>query len=395
MTAALIRAVLIHSVELVTDGRRTPDAWVLFDGGAVREVGTGEDWRRIEDPLEARAGGIEVVDGAGMILTPGFIDLHVHGGGGGSNEDGAAAIRASLAAHRAHGTTRAVLSFVSDHPAALLPRLAGVADLARTDPAVLGSHLEGPFLSERFRGAHDPARLTPPAEADIDALLEAARGTLRQVTVAPELPGAAAAIPRLVDAGTAVAVGHTSADFRTALDAFAAGASLLTHTFNAMPPLHHRDPGPVGAAFASPHVTLELINDGVHVHPVLAGLLFARAPGRVALITDAMAAACSHDGDYVLGSLAVTVRDGVARLREDDTIAGSTLTLDAALRQSVSACGVDLPEAVLALTATPAAAIGRGGDLGSLRPGYAADAVLLDRDLVVRRVWLGGSGEPA
>jgi N-acetylglucosamine-6-phosphate deacetylase len=185
-------------------------------------------------------------------------------------------------------------------------------------------------------------------------------------------------------------VGHTSADYETARDAFAAGASILTHTFNAMPPLHHREPGPIGAAFAVPHVTLELINDGLHVHPELARLLFTQAPGRVALITDAMAAACSHDGDYVLGSLAVTVRDGVARLRAAGTIAGSTLTLDAALRQSVAACGVELADAVLALTATPAAAIGRSGDLGSLRPGFAADAVLLDRDLTVRRVWLAG-----
>lgn len=385
-------ATLIHSVELVADGRRAPDAWVLFDGGTVRETGSGGSWRRIADRAAdpGATEDTEVVDGAGRILTPGFIDLHVHGGGGRSHEDGSAAIRASLAAHRAHGTTRAVLSFVSDRPAALLPRLAEVAELAGANPMVLGSHLEGPFLSEQYRGAHDPALLTRPADAAVDALLEAARGTLRQITLAPELPGAAAAIPRLVAAGTAVAVGHTGADYAVARDAFAAGASILTHTFNAMPPLHHRAPGPIGAALADPGVTLELINDGVHVHPVLAALLFGQAPGRVALITDAMAAACSHDGDYALGSLAVTVRDGVARLSGDGAIAGSTLTLDAALRRSVAVCEVDLAEAVLALTATPAAAIGRGGDLGSLRPGYAADAVLLDRDLAVQRVWVAG-----
>ncbi|QBE48664.1 N-acetylglucosamine-6-phosphate deacetylase [Leucobacter triazinivorans] len=386
-------ATLIHSVELVTDRRRTRDAWVLFEDGTVRETGSGGSWHRIAGSLADSTGsaaGTAVVDGAGRILTPGFIDLHVHGGGGHSHENGAAAIRASLAAHRAHGTTRAVLSFVSDRPAALLPRLAEVAELVGTDPMVLGSHLEGPFLSDQYRGAHDPALLTHPAEAAVEALLGAARGTLRQVTLAPELPGAAAAIPRLVAAGTAVAVGHTGADYETARDAFTAGASILTHTFNAMPPLHHRAPGPIGAALADPGVTLELINDGVHVHPVLAGLLFTQAPERIALITDAMAAACSHDGDYALGSLAVTVRDGVARLSGDGAIAGSTLTLDAALRQSVAVCGVDLADAVLALTATPAAAIGRGGDLGSLRPGYAADAVLLDRDLAVQRVWVAG-----
>ncbi|RGE19811.1 N-acetylglucosamine-6-phosphate deacetylase [Leucobacter sp. wl10] len=380
---------LIHSVDLITDGARAPGSWVRFANGSVDEIGTGDGWRRAADPARLA----EVVDGRGMILTPGFIDLHVHGGGGHANEDGAAAIRASLDAHRAHGTTRAVLSFVSDRPTALRPRLAEVAELARTDTAVLGSHLEGPFLSDRYRGAHDPERLTLPAEDEIEALIDAARGTLRQVTLAPELPGGTAAIPRLIAAGAAVAVGHTSAGYETALAAFDAGASILTHAFNAMPPLHHRDPGPVGAALASPHVTLELINDGVHVHPVLAGTLFARAPGRVALVTDAVAAACARDGEYALGALAVTVRDGVARLRDGGAIAGSTLTLDAALRRSVSVCGVELTEAVRALTETPAAAIGRAGDLGSLRAGYAADAVLLDRELAVRRVWTAGYSE--
>lgn len=385
---------LVHSVELVTDGVRTPNAWVRMLGGVVYDVGVGASWNEAVAG-EASAGAehtpAEIVDGSGCYLTPGFIDIHVHGGGGAANEEGAEAIHRMLDVHREHGTTRAVLSLVTGRPGDLVSHLETIAGLTGTHPSVLGSHLEGPFLADQYKGAHDPSMLRSPLPAETEAMLTAANGTLRQITLAPELPGGFEAITAFTDAGVAVAVGHTSADYDTALAAFDAGASILTHTFNGMPGLHHRAPGPVGAAFRTPHVTLELINDGVHVHPALASLVFDQAPGRVALITDAMVATCAHDGDYMLGSLPVRVRDGVARLIEGGSIAGSTLTLDAALRQTVSACGVALEDAVRALTATPAAAIGRGHDLGSLKPGYAADAVLLDQSLHVKRTWVEGS----
>ncbi|WP_375388001.1 N-acetylglucosamine-6-phosphate deacetylase, partial [uncultured Amnibacterium sp.] len=184
-----------------------------------------------------------------------------------------------------------------------------------------------------------------------------------------------------------VAVGHTTADLATAGAAFDAGASLLTHAFNAMPGLAHRAPGPIGAALERPEVVLELIADGLHVHPVLVAALFRLAPGRVALITDAMAAAGSGDGTYRLGSLEVTVRDGAARL-PSGSLAGSTLTLDAAVRTAVAA-GVPLPEAVLAATAVPARAIGRP-DLGALEAGAPADLVLLSDALEIESVWADG-----
>ncbi|MGO2140189.1 MAG: N-acetylglucosamine-6-phosphate deacetylase [Leucobacter sp.] len=379
-------ATIIHSATLVTDGMTTAEGWVHFEGGVVRAVGCGNTWR------DAAAGpGFEIVDAAGGVLSPGFIDIHVHGGGGAANEEGAEAIHRVLATHREHGTTRAVLSLVTGRPADLLGHLATIAELTATTPGVLGSHLEGPFLADSHRGAHDPEMLRSPKPAETAAMLEAAAGTLRQITLAPELPGADAAVRAFVEAGSAVAVGHTSATYEQAAAAFDEGASILTHTFNAMPGLHHRAPGPIAAAFEAPHVTLEVINDGVHVHPALVELVFQRAPGRVALITDAMVAACAHDGDYMLGSLPVRVNAGVARLVTDGAIAGSTLTLDAALRQAVNACGVELPEALRALTATPARAIGRGHDLGSLRPGALADAVLLDDSLHVKRVWVEGA----
>jgi N-acetylglucosamine-6-phosphate deacetylase len=198
------------------------------------------------------------------------------------------------------------------------------------------------------------------------------------------------AIRALSAAGVAVAVGHTAADYDQALAAFDAGASILTHAFNAMPGLHHRAPGPVAAATRTPGVKLEIVNDGVHVHPEVVRMAFAAAPGRVALITDAMAAAGSADGDYRLGGLDVEVREGVARLAAGGSIAGSTLTLDDALRRAVLEVGIPVAEAVRAVTSTPAAAVGRSGDLGRLLPGYAADAVLLDADFTVRQVWSAG-----
>jgi len=284
-----------------------------------------------------------------------------------------------------------VLSLVTAPVDVLEAHLATIARVAASDPRVLGAHLEGPFLDHEFRGAHDPLQLRSADAASVERLLEASGGMLRQVTIAPEHPGASEAIARFVDAGVAVAVGHTGADFETTLAAFGAGASILTHAFNGMRGIHHRAPGPVVAAMHADHVTLEIINDGVHVHPDVVRLAFAGAHGRVALVTDAMAAAGAADGSYLLGSLRVVVEGGVARLLEGGSIAGATLTQDAALRRAVVDCGIPLDEAVGAVTVAPAAAIGRAGDLGRLDPGYAADAVLLTPELEVEAVWGAGA----
>ncbi|WP_157007856.1 N-acetylglucosamine-6-phosphate deacetylase [Agromyces laixinhei] len=377
--------VVIHSARLVSGADTVTDAWVRFDGDRVSARGIGDGWR---DGLASESAA--VTDAAGRFLTPGFIDLHCHGAGGAAADEGDEAIETVLAVHNAHGTTRTVLSLVTSPVDRLARDLATIARFAERDPRVLGAHLEGPFLDREFRGAHDPGLLREADEASVDVLLEAAAGTLRQITIAPEHDGALAAIARFVAADVRVAVGHTSADFETALAAFDAGASILTHAFNGMRGIHHRAPGPVTAAMHADHVTLEVINDGVHVHPDVVKLAFAGAHGRVALITDAMAATGSADGVYVLGSLEVIVTDGVARLREGGSIAGSTLTQDDALRRAVFECGIPFDEAVGALTVTPAAAIGRGGDLGRLDAGFAADAVLLSPELAVEAVWGGG-----
>ncbi|KQR53902.1 N-acetylglucosamine-6-phosphate deacetylase [Leifsonia sp. Leaf336] len=381
---------VIHSARLVSEGRVARNAWVLFDGDRVGATGAGDDW------LAAVAGAPDAVvtDADGGWLTPGFVDLHNHGGGGAAFDDGPDAIRTAIELHQRHGTTRFVVSLVTATVPELAERVGMVASLAAEDSRVLGSHLEGPFLDVGHKGAHDPALLRSATSADIELLLERARGTLRQITLAPELPGGMEAVRAFVDAGVVVAVGHTGADYEQTRAAFDAGATILTHAFNGMDGIHHRSPGPVAAATRTPGVTVEVINDGVHVHPEVVRMAFAAAPGRVALITDAMAAAGEADGDYFLGSLQVQVRGGVARLSDGGSIAGSTLTQDAALRRAVQEVGVSVEEAVLALTGTPAAAIGRADDLGRLAPGYSADAVLLDDDFRVLQVWSGGAPIP-
>lgn len=386
---------IIHSVRLVDAGRIVEDAWVRFEGDRVVEVGEGDGWRATIGTAPAAAvPSATVVDavaiaGPGALLTPGFIDIHGHGGAGAAYDEGPEAIRTARALHRGHGTTRAVISLVTAPLAELEQRVAMVADLTETDDDILGSHLEGPFLDPGHKGAHDPGSIRPADPESIARLVAAARGTLVQVTLAPELPGGMDAVSRLVGAGVTVAVGHTDASFEQASAAFDAGARILTHAFNAMPGLHHREPGPVAAATHDPRVTLELIADGVHVHPEILRMAFASAPGRIALVTDAMAAAGQGDGVYELGGLVVEVSNGVPRLADSGGIAGSTLTQDAALRLVVRS-GIALPDAVTALTTTPAAAIGRT-DLGGLRPGSLADAVLLDADLAVVSVWVAGS----
>lgn len=372
---------LVHGVRLVDKGHETADAWVHFKDGRVSAQGTGDTWRAlVVDEVVAAA--------PGDVLTPGFVDIHAHGGGGYTFDDGPAAIRAARALHRAHGTTRSVVSLITAPIEVLIERVRMVRELTRTDPDILGSHLEGPFLDVGHKGAHTAALLRDPNDDALDMLLAAGEGTVRQVTLAPELPGGLDAVRRVVAAGAAAAIGHTAASRDMATEAFDAGASILTHAFNAMRGLKHREPGPVGAALADDRVTIEVIADGVHLHPDVVRVLFASAPSRVALVTDAMAAAGSADGEYSLGGLEVEVRAGVARLAEGGAIAGSTLTQDAALRVAVAA-GAPLPIAVQALTSTPAAAVGRP-DLGTLAVGALADAVLLDADLQVRRVWTAG-----
>jgi len=374
---------IIHGARKLDADGVVDDFWLATTGNRIDAVGSGNAWR-------AHAGDAVTVDADGHWLTPGFIDLHGHGAGGYSYDSGPDELDAAIATHRAHGTTRSVVSLVANPLAALRDTLEDIADLAERDPLVLGAHLEGPFLAPTKRGAHNPDFLRDPDPELVENLIAAARGSLRQITIAPELPNALESIDVLVEAGVIVAVGHTEATEAQARAAFDRGARMLTHAFNAMPGIQHRAPGPIVAAFDDERVTLELILDGLHVHPDVAHLAFTQAPGRIALITDAMAAAGAADGDYQLGTLNVTVADGLAVLSGTETIAGSTLTQDLALRIAVERTRLAPATAIEALTLTPARVLGRDHDLGLLRPGYLADAVLLDHEWTVRGVWADG-----
>jgi N-acetylglucosamine-6-phosphate deacetylase len=363
---------VFHNATAVDVSGAVDDAWLVSEGERILVRGQGRGWK---EHIQGRT----IIDADQGFLAPGFIDLHMHGGGGTSSEDGRNGILNALGAHHRHGTTRSVVSFVAGDIDSLRANLQLVAELVAENSFILGSHLEGPFLSMGRRGAHDAKYLRDPDRDAVSSLVQASRGTLRQVTVDPERSGSAEAIQEFVANGVRVAVGHTEAGYEAASEAFAQGASILTHSFNAMPGLGHRDPGPVMAAIDNPAVTLELILDLHHVHPRMCALLFDLAPERVALITDAMAGAAAPAGTYELGGLSVTVSDGVAVLEGTDTLAGSTLTLDLAIRKGVTA-GIGLVHLVTAATFTPAKTLGLQHKLGRLEPGFMADIVQLDRD---------------
>ncbi len=371
---------LFHSAQKLDGHGQVDDFWMLVRGDSIVATGSG--------PQHPDAD--QSIDVGGRWLVPGFLDLHCHGGGGHSYDDDADEIVQAIATHRAHGTTRSVLSLVANPVERLRESLGLIATIAEADPLVLGSHLEGPFLAPGARGAHHPDFLLEPLPFAVEELIGASRGTLRQLTIAPELPNGGDAIDVLVENGVTVAIGHTEATFDEARAAFDRGARILTHAFNAMPGIHHRAPGPVVAAFEDDRVTLELILDGHHVHPDVAAMTFASAPGRVALVTDAMAAAGASDGDYRLGMLNVSVREGLALLSGTQTIAGSTLTQDVALRCAIEHAHVSPRDAIAALTATPAKALGLERRHGYLTVGHVADAVVLDHGWNVVSVWAAG-----
>ncbi|NBE54644.1 N-acetylglucosamine-6-phosphate deacetylase [Streptomyces boluensis] len=377
---------------------------VLTGAQVVLPTGTVTDGRVIVDERGRIAGHAheddETLDLTGHWVVPGFVDMHNHGGGGASFTSGTVDdVLKGVHTHREHGTTTTVASTVTGDLDFLARRAGFLADLAEQGE-IAGIHFEGPFISPCRKGAHDASLLRDPDPAEVRKLVDAARGQARMVTLATELPGGTDSVRLLAEHGVIAAIGHTDGTYEQTALAIEAGATVATHLYNAMPGLGHRTPGPIAALLEDERVTVELINDGTHLHPAAFQLAFHHAgAGRVALITDAMDAAGFGDGRYMLGPLEVEVKDSVARLVEGDSIAGSTLTLDRAFKRAATIDRLPVEHIVRAISANPAKLLGVYDRVGSLEPGKDADLVVLDAEFdlvgVARKgEWVVAPGAP-
>ena len=384
--------IAIHAGRAFTPHEEITDAVIVVEEGKIARVG-----RRNE--IEIPAGAKEIL-ARDMTVVPGFVDIHIHGAGGhdvmSSTEEALTAVAKTVARH---GTTSLVATTVTAPPDETRRCLEDIARYIASPinteapgmPAaeIIGIHLEGPFISPARRGVHPPGAIAKPSIALLDRYLEAANGTARILTLAPEIPGALELVERAYARGIVVALGHTDATYEQAHTAIFRGARHAVHVFNAMRPFSHRETGVLGAVLTDDSVTAEIIADGVHVDdPAIRLLLAAKGPDLVILVSDGTAATGMRDGSYRLGTFDVTVSGGVCRNREGK-LAGSTLTLDRALQHMVR-LGVPLIEAVRMATLNPARRVGLAEKKGVLAPGADADLVFLTPELKVANVYTRG-----
>jgi N-acetylglucosamine-6-phosphate deacetylase len=398
---------VIHAGRILTPDEEISDGVIIVEGSRITALGH-------RDEIRVPPGAIDYV-AAGLTVVPGFVDLHIHGAGGHDvMEANARALDRITSTIARHGTTSILATTVSAPIEETCRSLAGIARYIRShetpeeaapDEAasekdakegklaaeILGIHLEGPFISKVRRGVHPPDAITAPSIEILDRLLKAADGLVRIVTIAPELPGSIEFIAAAVAAKLVVGLGHTDADYDQTRAAVQAGARHAVHTYNAMRPFSHRDPGIVGAILTDPEVTAEVIADLVHVAgPAIQVLIGSKGFDTVLLVSDGIAATGMPDGNYRLGNFEVNVRDGICR-NSEGKLAGSTLTLDRALRNIV-ALGVPLQDAVRMATVLPARRLGLAGKKGIIAVGADADLVALTPDLRVAGVMTRGAG---
>jgi N-acetylglucosamine-6-phosphate deacetylase len=378
---------LIRGGTLLTPFEAIDGGALFARDGVIERVGTSSELADVHADVE--------IDTTGQLVCPGFIDLQVNGGGGAllTDEPNADAIERMTRAHARFGTTAMLPTIVTAPEERLAEGLRAIRDVTGRSlggARVLGAHMEGPFISTIRKGAHDQRFIREPDLAMFARLLNAAGGTLRIVTVAPELPHALDLYKQAVDAGTAVSIGHTDATYEEALRGVQAGATFSTHVFNAMRPLTQRDPGVIGAVLESDRITAGLIPDAVHVHPSVLALV-ARAKGaeRTALVTDAMPPVGAPSPEFLLERRRIVVRGG-ACYTDDGVLAGSALSMNEAVRRMHELAGLPLIDCVRMATETPARVLGLESELGVLKPGAKADIVICDEHITISQVFVGG-----
>ena len=382
-------SLLLHGGDVYTPNIVVRDGAVLVRDRRIAAVGP------LRDVAPPESEDVERIDVNGGIIAPGFVDLQVNGAGGVlfTEDPTEEALAAMAAALPQFGCTSFLPTLLSSSEEVTHRALAAAAKACARPPAgaqVLGVHMEGPFLNPDRAGAHDRNLLRPPSTADFARWLETSDGALRLLTLAPELPGESEVITEAARSGVTVAVGHTAATYDETAEAAHLGASLVTHLFNATGGLSARQPGAVGAALALDELSASLIADGVHVHPaVVRTAVRAKGVGRVVLVTDAMPPVGAAVQEFSLLGRRVAAQDGACRLA-DGTLAGSTLTMDQALRNVIEWTGVPLQDALGMATLLPARLIGADASKGSLEVGKDADVVVMDRDLRVLLTMIGG-----
>jgi len=374
---------LFHNATVHTEDGSFERGWVLVEGGRIARIGRG-----VPPPESA----VESTDLQGQALLPGLVDLHAHGALGHDTMDATPeALREMARFYARHGVTGFLATTMSSPPLPILAALRNVAEVMHAPTrgaALLGAHAEGPHLDVERRGCQDPAHMRPADPDEYRRWFET--GAVALLTLAPEIPGSQEIIRYAVEHGAVVAAGHTRASYEQMCRAVELGLTQVTHLFNAMDPLHHRQPGAVGAALSLDALSCQLIADNVHIHPAVLKLA-VRAKGveRIILITDAMAGAGMPDGQYGLGGLAVSVRQGVARTA-DGALAGSTLTLERGLANVIADTGLSLQQALPMATLNPARALGLDARKGSIAVGKDADLIVVDAELNVVLTMVAG-----
>ncbi|MBA2944072.1 N-acetylglucosamine-6-phosphate deacetylase [Paenibacillus sp. CGMCC 1.16610] len=381
---------VITGARIVTEQGVIEQGVVHLKDGVIASVQSSSAWNSsTADPAA------ETVDARGSWLLPGFIDVHVHGGYGADFMEASPETLDTITRFHAKNGTTAMLATTMTQTHEAIDRVLGEVSRYMQEPMpyaqLLGVHMEGPFISPKWAGAQDPKLMLPPQLSWLQDWHERFPQLVKQLTLAPEVEGAHETIAWLRDHGIVAACGHTDASYADIQSAVGAGLSHAVHTFNAMKPLHHREPGTVGAVLTDDRISGEVIADGHHVHPAAIRLLVkTKQPDGLLLITDAMSAAGLGDGQYDLGGQAVTVQSGVARLTEGGALAGSTLTMIDALRFMVREVGVSVEEASRFASGNPARLLQLQASHGSIAQGKQADLLLVSPELELERVWIRG-----